>query len=111
MVDRWYYAHDGARLGPFSSEQLKTLAAGGKILRTDTVWQEGVEKGALAAKVRSLFVAVASPLATEASGAPLVVSAVAVLRAAQDFAGKPEAAKAPIVKKLPPPMSVRPSRE
>ena len=45
MVDRWYYSHDENKLGPFSAGQLKKLAAAGQILRSDTVWMEGVEKG------------------------------------------------------------------
>jgi GYF domain 2 len=107
MVDRWYYAHDEARLGPYSSEQLKELAAAGKILTTDTVWQEGVEKGALAAKVRYLFVAVASPPVIEGSEVAPVVSVAALLEAAQEFAGKPEPAKAPKEKNPRPPSPVR----
>jgi hypothetical protein len=55
MVDRWYYSRDESKLGPFSGGQLKELAAEGQILTTDTVWQEGVDKGSLAAKVRYLF--------------------------------------------------------
>jgi len=55
MADVWYYAHDANRIGPFSALQLKNLATVGDILRTDTVWKEGVEKGVLASKVRYLF--------------------------------------------------------
>lgn len=55
MADRWFYAHDGARLGPFSGRQLHDLASAGEILKTDTIWKEGVERGALAARVKNLF--------------------------------------------------------
>jgi hypothetical protein len=55
MADNWYYATDGVKLGPFSSAQLKALAAAGQLLPSHTVWKEGVEKGVLAARVKNLF--------------------------------------------------------
>ena len=55
MADQWYYANDQQKLGPFSSGQLKELAATGQLVPTHTVWKEGVEKGVLAAKVKNLF--------------------------------------------------------
>ena len=54
MVDRWYYAHDETKSGPCSAEQLKGLAACGRILPTDTIWKEGIENGVLARKVKHL---------------------------------------------------------
>ncbi len=65
MADRWYCAHGGQRKGPFSSQQLKALADAGKILPTDIVWKEGIEKGAPASKVKNLF----SPSAVNTTGA------------------------------------------
>jgi hypothetical protein len=55
MADRWFYTHDGQKIGPCSGQQLKEFAACGGILPTDTVWKEGIEKGSLARKVRYLF--------------------------------------------------------
>jgi hypothetical protein len=55
MSDRWYYAHDDNKVGPFSGRQLLDLAVVGEILRTDTVWKEGIEKGVLATRVQYLF--------------------------------------------------------
>jgi len=55
MSDQWYYAREGIRLGPFSAQQLKDLAASGQLVFTDTVWKGGVERGVLAAKVKYLF--------------------------------------------------------
>jgi hypothetical protein len=55
MSDRWYYAHDDNRIGPFSGRQLLDLAVEGEILRTDTIWKEGIEKGVLATRVQHLF--------------------------------------------------------
>ncbi len=55
VSDKWYFASDNKKTGPFSATQLKELAALGKIQPDDTVWKEGVEKGVPAAKVKSLF--------------------------------------------------------
>ena len=55
MADRWFYTHDGQKIGPCSGQQLKEFAACGGILPTDTVWKDGIEKGSLARKVRYLF--------------------------------------------------------
>jgi hypothetical protein len=55
MTTQWYYVHDAKRLGPFTARQLAELAAAGKILPTDTVWKEGMEKGVPAEKVKNLF--------------------------------------------------------
>jgi hypothetical protein len=55
MADKWYFAKGETKLGPYSSAQLKELADNGKILPSDMVWKEGIEKGVLAAKVKYLF--------------------------------------------------------
>jgi hypothetical protein len=55
MADKWYFAKGETKLGPYSSAQLKELADNGKILPSDTVWKEGIEKGVPAAKVKYLF--------------------------------------------------------
>src|SRR4051812_45563231 len=55
MADRWFYSRGQGRIGPCTGRQLKDLAASGGILPTDTVWKEGVEKGATAARVKHLF--------------------------------------------------------
>lgn len=55
MATRWYFARDGAKLGPFSVAQLKELAASRQLRPQDTVWKEGVERGVPAARVEHLF--------------------------------------------------------
>src|ERR1700722_1011357 len=55
MADRWFYAHDKVKSGPFSGQQLRDIADAGHIVPTDTIWKEGVEKGMLARKVKNLF--------------------------------------------------------
>ena len=67
MVSRWYYAHDGKKIGPCSGPQLQDLASLGWILSGDTVWKEGIERGSLACKVKGLF----PPAAAEAPMAEL----------------------------------------
>jgi hypothetical protein len=55
MPDQWYYGPRATRLGPFTAQQLKDLAAAGKIQQTDTIWKEGVEQGVPATRVKNLF--------------------------------------------------------
>jgi GYF domain 2 len=78
MSDRWYYAHDDNKIGPFSDRQLMALAVLGEILRTDTIWKEGVEKGVLATKVQYLFPA-AAPAVSQPGVSPLAAVAQAAL--------------------------------
>jgi ribosomal protein L33 len=63
------------KIGPCSGQRLKELAACGRILPTDTVWKEGIEKGVTANKVKNLFRAVPISPARDAvpvAKAPLV---------------------------------------
>jgi hypothetical protein len=62
MADQWYYGPPAARLGPFTAQQLKDLAAAGKIQQTDTIWKEGLEQGVPATRVKNLFPASGSQL-------------------------------------------------
>jgi hypothetical protein len=55
MATIWYYAHDENTFGPFSSRQLKELAATGAILISDTIWKQGIARGILACRVKNLF--------------------------------------------------------
>jgi len=42
MTTDWYYAVDGASVGPVSEEEFKQLIASGTIHSTTLVWQEGM---------------------------------------------------------------------
>jgi hypothetical protein len=79
MADKWYYANEQEKLGPFSSAQLKELATIGQLVPTQIVWKEGIEKGALAAKVKNLFPAAQGksppPAAAEVSSSCLPAQA------------------------------------
>jgi hypothetical protein len=55
MPDKWYFAWDGNRQGPFSAGQLKDLAEQGKLQPRDTVWKEGIEDGVRAEQIQNLF--------------------------------------------------------
>ena len=70
MAGGWFYARDEhAKLGPFSGERLKELAASGVLLPTDTVWKAGVDDGVQARLVKNLF---APEAARELLPAPVV---------------------------------------
>jgi hypothetical protein len=71
MADQWYFGRDADITGPLSGRQLAELAAGGGILRTDTVWKNEVETGVPASDVRHLFpVAVAEAAPEPPAKAP-----------------------------------------
>jgi hypothetical protein len=63
---RWYYAVQGQPVGPATLEQLQLLAASGRLLPTDLVWQEGTPGWVAARSVERLFSA-APPLALPAA--------------------------------------------
>jgi hypothetical protein len=70
MAVQWYYGRGADISGPVSAAELSALAAAGDVLPTDTVWQEGVENGVPASRVRNLFpkvAAAAAPPVTEPS--------------------------------------------
>jgi hypothetical protein len=60
MVELLYVRRGARRFGPFSAAQLRQLATAGRLRATDTVWKEGMTKGALAARVKNLFPAPAT---------------------------------------------------
>jgi hypothetical protein len=57
MTEQWYYWHESEVQGPFSGKKLAALAAAGDILSDDIVWQDGVQDGVPAHRVRNLFAA------------------------------------------------------
>jgi GYF domain 2 len=64
MADQWYYAVDGVRTGPCTTQELRQRAAAGRILPTDMIWKEGVVEGALAKNVKNLLPASVAKAAT-----------------------------------------------
>jgi GYF domain 2 len=71
MADRWFYAHDVNKIGPFSGRQLHDLAVSGQILPTDTVWKEGIHRGVFASKVQYLFLPTPSLAASVSASVPV----------------------------------------
>jgi hypothetical protein len=55
MHQQWFYGQEGHKLGPCTAQQLRELALAGKILLSDTIWKEGIDKGVLARRVKNLF--------------------------------------------------------
>src|SRR5262245_61738889 len=43
MSERWYYSQSDQAHGPFSADEIKALAAEGKIAPADLVWPEGAK--------------------------------------------------------------------
>ena len=65
MASEWYYSHDGERHGPVSTDQLKELAAAGKLGVEDLVWKDGMQDWVPAGKVKNLLPS-ASPIVAPA---------------------------------------------
>ena len=61
MANEWYYSHDGERHGPVPVEQIKEMAAAGRLRPTDLVWQTGMVEWTEAGKVPGLLPPLNSP--------------------------------------------------
>jgi hypothetical protein len=71
MPAHWYFTRDGKqRLGPFTSEQLRQLAAGGLLESSHMVLKDGSRKWVPAGSIRGLFPS-APPIAAPAPATPL----------------------------------------
>jgi predicted Zn-ribbon and HTH transcriptional regulator len=55
MADQWYFAWGQNKFGPFTTVEMRELAASGRLQPVDTVWKEGVATGVLASRVKNLF--------------------------------------------------------
>ncbi|HEY7159211.1 MAG TPA: GYF domain-containing protein [Gemmataceae bacterium] len=55
MSDVLHVVRDGKWLGPFSTAQLRALAAAGRLRPTDSVWKAGMAQAVLVTKVKNLF--------------------------------------------------------
>jgi len=51
----WWYTKSGERLGPHTSDELKVLAANGRLAPTDMVWKEGLTDWLQASSIKGLF--------------------------------------------------------
>jgi hypothetical protein len=55
MSDVLHVVRDGKWLGPYSTAQLRALAASGRLRPTDAVWRAGMAQAVLVTKVKNLF--------------------------------------------------------
>jgi hypothetical protein len=55
MADQWHCNRQGKQVGPFTSEQLRQLAASGQLQAADLVWKEGMAGWVAASEVQGLF--------------------------------------------------------
>jgi hypothetical protein len=60
MASRWYYQSNGEQFGPVNVDELKQLAAAGRLLPTDRVRKEDMGKWVRATSVRGLVLPVAA---------------------------------------------------
>jgi uncharacterized RDD family membrane protein YckC len=76
MADQWYVGRNGQKAGPYSTEQLKQMAAAGKLVPSDLLWKQGLEAWVPLSKVKGLMPAAGGStlppldLATPGSGQP-----------------------------------------
>lgn len=70
METRWHYGQNGQQNGPVSTDELKQLAASGRLQREDLVWHEGMAEWTPAANVPELSFsgAPATPQAVQPAG-------------------------------------------
>lgn len=52
---QWFFSNAGQQRGPVSTEQLKQLAASGRLQPTDLVWKDGMGQWAEAKNIEGLF--------------------------------------------------------
>ena len=71
MASQWHYRRGGEQHGPLTSTQLKELSAGGRLVKTDLVWKEGMAHWLPAGQLKGLFPdgAGLTPPATQVSAA------------------------------------------
>lgn len=70
MANEWYYFEGEKRIGPLSSQQLKSLASNGTLKPADLVWKEGFSTVVCAEKVKGLFEGRDAPETKESSDQP-----------------------------------------
>lgn len=55
MASEWYVGRNGQKSGPFSTEQLKEMAAAGRLVSSDLLWKQGLETWVPITKVKGLL--------------------------------------------------------
>lgn len=55
MADQWYVGRSGQKTGPYSTEQLRQLAAAGQLVASDLLWKEGLQAWVPMTQVKGLL--------------------------------------------------------
>jgi GYF domain 2 len=98
MARQWYYAKGGQQVGPVAFEEVRGLAAGGQLSRSDLVWTEGMAEWQPASKVPDLMpsaVAAAAPVPSPAPASAAPTIQIADAPAPLSHAAHPNEAYAP----------------
>jgi hypothetical protein len=61
MAERYFFTHGEAQQGPYSADEMREQALAGKILPTDSVWQDGMKQRFPASVVQNLFEDLVAP--------------------------------------------------
>ena len=61
MANEWYCFEGEKRIGPLSSQQLKSFASDGTLKPSDAVWKVGMLKAVPAEKIKGLFGNITAP--------------------------------------------------
>jgi hypothetical protein len=77
----YHVGRNGQQTGPFSIEQLKTMAANGELQPTDLVWKEGMAGWEPASTLPGVFGAAPSPSAATAIEMPQAANPVPLAQA------------------------------
>jgi TM2 domain-containing membrane protein YozV len=70
MASEWFYSHDGERHGPVPVEQIREMAAAGRLRPDDLVWQTGMADWAPAGTVSGLLPPASAPPPIPDGGSP-----------------------------------------
>jgi hypothetical protein len=88
VADRWFYTHKGKTHGPVSAEEIKRLAATGRLLPTDLLWPEGGDRKRAVLAVSAVSFEPADPPAPVA--VPDWLADVAVVERSEPVAPPPK---------------------
>ena len=55
MADQWYVGRNGQKAGPYTTEQLRQMAAAGQLVPSDLLWKQGLETWVPLSQARGLL--------------------------------------------------------
>jgi hypothetical protein len=61
MPEQWHYSKGNEKLGPVSRNELRTMAADGRLTPNDLVWRDGMSTWKPAGRINGLFPTAAAP--------------------------------------------------